>query len=167
MAHYTAHSRSSAAKFGGIPEDYHEIHRWMDETKAITPNPLHRMLRHHTNAIWEAEKIFGESIPITTERDHTLVGLENPVRKRVPVTYILERHLQEDLGWLPSYADWVNEVTECMREGRPLGPRFQSRGSPEPGVSDETNQRLTHKIDIQLDPELDVAPRSEQKDAKP
>jgi len=32
MAHPQQHAVSSARKFGGIPEDYVEIHKWFDAT---------------------------------------------------------------------------------------------------------------------------------------
>jgi len=44
----------------------------------------------------------------------TLIG-----RKRVPVRLIAERHIVEDLGWLPSPADYLREMpTQPWMRGR-------------------------------------------------
>jgi hypothetical protein len=53
MAHPYQHAVSSARKFGGIPEDYVEIHKWFDETKAWVGHSKHRMFRHHSEGIFE------------------------------------------------------------------------------------------------------------------
>ena len=34
MAHPLQHAKSSVRKWGGVVEDYLEIHEWFDETKA-------------------------------------------------------------------------------------------------------------------------------------
>jgi len=36
--------------------------------------------------------------------------LTNSVGKKVPVRTIGEQHVQEDLGWIPSAADWLREI---------------------------------------------------------
>lgn len=97
MAHATAHARSSAAKWGGEPEEYLDIHQWFDETKAWFPGPAHRALRHHTMGIFEADKLFGEELVLSTG-------------KRVPVQYIGIQHVQEDLGWVPTPQDWLKHL---------------------------------------------------------
>ena len=55
MAHPLEHSKSSAHKFGGKPEDYDHIHQWLDETKGWFGDSLHRMFRHHSEGIFELE----------------------------------------------------------------------------------------------------------------
>ena len=61
MAHPILHSKSSAKKFGGKPEDYLHIHNWFDETKSWIGTSFHRVFRHHSEGIFECEKTFGES----------------------------------------------------------------------------------------------------------
>ena len=61
MAHPLEHSKSSARKFGGKPEDYDHLHLWMAETKSWFGDSLHRMFRHHSEGIFEMEKTFGKS----------------------------------------------------------------------------------------------------------
>jgi hypothetical protein len=61
MAHPYDHARSSVKKWGGKPEDYVHIHEWFDETKGWYGHSKHRMFRHHSEGIFECEKIFGAS----------------------------------------------------------------------------------------------------------
>ena len=61
MAHPNLHAKSSVRKWGGKPEDYIAIHDWLDETKSWVGHSIHRMFRHHSEGIFEAEKLFGNS----------------------------------------------------------------------------------------------------------
>jgi hypothetical protein len=97
MAHPYHHSLSSVRKWGGVAEDYIRIHNWFDESKKITADFRHRALRHHAEGIFMAETIFGPTISISTGR-------------AVPVRWIGEQHVLEDLGFIPSFADWVKAV---------------------------------------------------------
>ena len=60
------HAESSVKKWGGIPQDYIDIHNWFDETKQYTGDWTHRALRHHSAGIEWAIKEFGHTI--TTSR---------------------------------------------------------------------------------------------------
>ena len=97
MAHPHNHSISSAKKFGGVPEDYLAIHDWFDATKEHYANWRHRALRHHSLGIYEAEQKFGHTITISTG-------------KKVPVRIIGEQHVTEDLGLIPTVADWLRAL---------------------------------------------------------
>ena len=61
MAHPELHAKSSVKKFGGKEEDYIKIHNWFDETKGWIGHSDHRLFRHHSEGIFECEKIFGSS----------------------------------------------------------------------------------------------------------
>ncbi len=97
MAHPIKHAESSARRFGGRSEDYLAIHTWFDESKSYLADFRHRALRHHCEGVFLAERIFGL----------TIVNSENQV---VPVRYIGEQHVREDLGRIPSFQDWVAEL---------------------------------------------------------
>jgi hypothetical protein len=97
MAHPLKHAQNSAVKFGGRPEDYLPIHNWFDESKAFLPDFRHRALRHHSEGIFLAERIFG-------------VAIMNSDGKRVPVRYVGEQHVLEDLGRIPTAQDWLSEI---------------------------------------------------------
>ena len=81
MAHPYHHAISSARKWGGEPEDYQKIHDWFDESKAHMADFRHRALRHHTEGIFMAERIFG-------------VTIVNSAGRVVPVRYIGEQHVK-------------------------------------------------------------------------
>src|SRR5437588_9124072 len=101
MAHPYHHSLSSMKKWGGTVADYQRIHDWFDESKKIIADFRHRALRHHAEGIFMAETIFGATITLSTGRV-------------IPTRWIGEQHVREDLGFIPSFADWV----------RPFGPRL-------------------------------------------
>ena len=98
MAHSLEHAKSSARRFGGKAEDYVAIHRWFDESKAFFADFRHRALRHHAEGIFLAERIFG-------------VTVRNADGAEVPVRYIGEQHVREDLGHIPTAQDWLSRIS--------------------------------------------------------
>lgn len=98
MGHPYHHALCSVRKWGGAADDYLPLHQWFDESKAITADFRHRALRHHAEGIFMLERFFGATITISTGRV-------------VPVRLIGEQHVIEDLGFIPSFADWVR----CIR----------------------------------------------------
>jgi hypothetical protein len=95
MAHPNLHAKSSVRKFGGKIEDYINIHNWFDETKGWIGNSSHRMFRHHSEGIFEAEKIFGESFT-------------NSDGKTVYTRYVGEQHVKEDCNnYIPTAKEWL------------------------------------------------------------
>jgi hypothetical protein len=92
------HSESSAKTFGGIAEDYAPIHKYMDDTKMLIADWRHRLLRHNSAFIDESERIFG--IFWTRQSDG----------KKVSTRSIVTQHIIEDLGFVPSLADWLREL---------------------------------------------------------
>ncbi|WP_060979549.1 MULTISPECIES: DUF6915 family protein [Pseudomonadota] len=98
MAHCYYHALSSVRKWGGAVEDYLALHQWFDQSKAILADPRHRALRHHAEGIFMLETLFGA----------TIVNTDGRV---VPVRLIGEQHVREDLGSIPSFADWARLIT--------------------------------------------------------
>lgn len=98
MAHSYHHAVSSAKKWGGVPEDYLEIHNWFDESKSMMADFRHRALRHHAEGIFLAERLFG-------------VTITNSEGRVVPTRFIGEQHVKEDLGRIPSMQDWMENIT--------------------------------------------------------
>jgi hypothetical protein len=98
MAHPLQHAKSSAKKFGGVPEDYLHIHEWFDETKAWYGHSKHRIFRHHSEGIFECERIFGDSFL-------------NSDNKTVYTRYVGEQHVREDCyGYIPTAKEWVDNI---------------------------------------------------------
>lgn len=109
MAHCYYHALSSVRKWGGTSDDYLALHQWFDESKAIFADPRHRALRHHAEGIFMLETLFGATIT-------------NANGKVVPVRLIGEQHVIEDLGFIPSFADWgrLIQPQTWMLKGRQL-----------------------------------------------
>lgn len=98
MSHTYHHSKNSVKIWGGKPEDYQKIHDWLDQTKETFADFRHRALRHHSQGIFEAERVFG--LTITTSEG-----------KQVPVRYICEQHIKEDCGGrIPTVSDWFRNM---------------------------------------------------------
>jgi hypothetical protein len=97
MAHPIDHAQSSASRFGGVAEDYLAIHQFFDESKRLVADFRHCALRHHTEGIFMAERLFG-------------VTITNIDGRSIPVRYIGEQHVREDLGRIPSFQDWIQEM---------------------------------------------------------
>jgi hypothetical protein len=92
--HSYYHALSSVKKWGGEPEDYQKIHDWFDQSKESFADFRHRAARHHSEGIFTCERIFG-------------VTITNSNGRQIPVRSIAEQHVQEDLGFIPTLADWL------------------------------------------------------------
>lgn len=89
------HAMSSSKKFGGVPQDYIEVHNWLDETKKFTGDWTHRALRHHSAGIEEAVQKFNHVIWLKDGRG-------------VPVKVVAEQHVIEDCGFIPTVSSWLS-----------------------------------------------------------
>lgn len=105
MSHPLEHAKSSVRRWGGQISDYQQIHEWFDETKAWIGHSKHRMFRHHSEGIFECEKVFGSSFT-------------NSDGKTVYTRYVGEQHVKEDCnGYIPTAKEWVDNIntpTEWM-----------------------------------------------------
>lgn len=100
MAKPFYHAVSSAQRFGGIPEDYIEIHNIMDSSKIAISDNRHRALTHNSWFIGHIlEKIFGSTV-------------KNSQGKEIPVKDIGEQHVLEDYcnKFIPSAQDFLQEM---------------------------------------------------------
>ena len=98
--HPVLHAKSSAKKFGGKWEDYIHIHNWFDETKAWIGYSDHRVFRHHSEGIFESEKVFGS----------TFLNSDNKI---VYTRYVGEQHVREDCyNHIPSAKEFLKALTE-------------------------------------------------------
>lgn len=92
------HAQSAARKWGGDAKSYHELERFIDCSKEGSVGDVrHRALLHHTEGIGVCMEVFGPTLDIP--RTHGTL--------KVPVRQIAERHILEDIGWLPTHADWI------------------------------------------------------------
>lgn len=98
MSHPLHHSISSQKKHGGAIEDYLPLHNWFDETKKSYPDMRHRAMRHHAEGIFWAEEKFG-------------VYIINSDGKMVPTRVLAEQHVMEDIGFIPTIKDYLDNMT--------------------------------------------------------
>lgn len=114
MANPYHHAVSSARRWGGEVDDYLEIHRWFDASKELHGDFRHRALRHHTHGISECERTFGVTLTLLTGRT-------------IPTRWVAEQHVVEDLGRIPSAADWLSEIRPAawMNRSRPLSRQLE------------------------------------------
>lgn len=113
MANAHHHAKSSVRKWGGTEADYLVIHQWFDFSKAHMCDFRHRALRHHAQGIAQMEEVFGPTITLSTG-------------KVIPTRWIGEQHVREDLGRIPTMADWFREIRpqRWMGESKKLSHEF-------------------------------------------
>jgi len=107
MAHPYHHALSSVKKWGGSVEDYLPLHAWFDQSKEILADFRHRALRHHAEGIFMLVTLFGQTITLSSGRV-------------VPTRWVGEQHVAEDLGRIPSFADWARAIHPEPWIGRAL-----------------------------------------------
>jgi hypothetical protein len=107
------HALSSAKQFGGKPDDYLEIHNFLDSSKGVMTDNRHRALTHNAWFLSVVlERVFG-------------VNIANSDGKLVSVRSIGEQHVGEDFGgFIPSAQDYLQEMefVPWMNNGRGLPP---------------------------------------------
>jgi hypothetical protein len=115
MAHPYHHALSSVRLWGGTVDDYLDLHSWMDESKLILADFRHRARRHHAEGIFLMERVHGNTRTLSTGRI-------------VPTRWIGERHVREDLGRIPSFADWARAIHPEPWMGR--ATRLEAEDAP-------------------------------------
>jgi hypothetical protein len=98
------HAQSSARKWGGTPETYLPIHELIDGSKRAFGDVRHRALLHNTWGVWICQEVFGRVLSVECP---TVLG---SITKKVPVREIAERHIEEDLGFIPTPGDWLEHM---------------------------------------------------------
>ncbi|MCA0234683.1 MAG: hypothetical protein LCH91_29800 [Bacteroidetes bacterium] len=88
------HCLLSKRKFGGKPEDYFEVHNFIDSSKLFIFHTKHRILLHNLYGIELCVFIFG----------HYIINSEG---KTILIRDIAAEHCKEDLsGYVPTLNDW-------------------------------------------------------------
>ena len=115
------HAVSSARRWGGEAADYIEIHEWFDASKAHHSDFRHRALRHHAEGIYLMASIFGDDEGCIT----TSTG------KKVPVRWVGEQHVTEDLGRIPAATEWLSAIEPApwMNRSRRLSRELEQEGA--------------------------------------
>jgi hypothetical protein len=117
------HAKSSVHKWGGTVEDYFPIHDFLDSSKATMPDVRHRALLHNSFGIFLVEQALGHYITNSDGKD-------------VPVREVAERHVIEDLGFIPTPQDWLKCISlkaipwagghakSLQRKGKQVNPKI-------------------------------------------
>lgn len=100
------HAVITAKRYGGLPEDYIEIHDFFDSSKQCLPDVRHRALLHSSFGIFILERVFGTTIT-------------NSDGKSVCVRDIGEDHVMQDMGFIPTVEWWLKDL--------PIEPRMMGK----------------------------------------
>lgn len=98
MGDVLMHSQSSAKKFGGTPDDYVPIHKFLDQSKLFIADWRHRALLHTTFGVSLAEQMFGDLYTRPSD------GV------KVCTRTIASQHIIEDLGCIPTPEVFLREM---------------------------------------------------------
>jgi hypothetical protein len=110
MSNSFHHAQSSARKWGGEPADYLPIHELIDGSKRAFGDVRHRALLHNTWGVWICQEVFGTTLTVRRDGLAGEIGTTTERTKLVPVREIAERHIEEDLGFIPSPGDWLQHM---------------------------------------------------------
>lgn len=91
------HAKSSVRRYGGVPEDYIDIHQFMDSSKAALPDVRHRAVLHSAFGCFIVEQMFGKS-------------KVNSDGKEFSPRDVAEDHIIEDLGFIPTLEHWLGNM---------------------------------------------------------
>src|SRR5688572_8838756 len=94
------HANNSARLFGGQPDDYLDIHNFMDLSKGAIADNRHRALTHNT---WFLSNVLERVFGVTRINSD---GREYSVRETG------EQHILEDFGhrFIPTAQDYLQEI---------------------------------------------------------
>lgn len=104
------HARSSVNKYGGKREDYQRIHDFIDSSKSGHASMRHRAMFHNSMGPYIAEQIFG-------------ITIVNSDGNEVSVRDVVEQHIIEDLGNIPSIDKWLSKLPLEEWMGRPYSSK--------------------------------------------
>jgi hypothetical protein len=108
------HAKSSAKKYGGVPDDYLAIHQFMDSSKAAVADVRHRALFHSAFGCFVVEQLFG-------------VTRTNSEGKSYSPRDVAEDHCIEDLGFIPTVDRWFRNMPIETWMGGPASRTEQER----------------------------------------
>lgn len=141
------HARGSVKRWGGQPSDYMAIHDFVDSSKAAMPDLRHRGLYHHAMGCFLVERIFGHTI-------------KNSDGREVSTRDVAEQHIIEDMGFLPSVEDWLDQMPlQTWMGGIHRIPRDER--PPTPAEEREATRARVRSWAASLDEPIDYLPDAE------
>ena len=91
------HANTDVKVFGGVREDYIDIHEFIDSSYHCLPDVRHRALLHNQFGLMMVEKLFGQVRKNSDGRDYS-------------PRQIAERHILQDLGMIPTVEAYFNNM---------------------------------------------------------
>jgi hypothetical protein len=91
------HAKVSAKRFGGVPDDYLDIHNFIDQSKMTMPDIRHRAILHSAFGCYLVEQMFG-------------IYRINADGKEYSPRDVAEEHIIEDLGFIPTVERWLTNM---------------------------------------------------------
>ena len=92
------HGNIHAKKYGGKSEDYADIDDFIDSSKCAVPDVRHRAILHSAFGCFIVERMFGRT-------------RLNSDGKEYSPRDIAEDHILQDLGFIPSMEQYLNNMT--------------------------------------------------------
>jgi hypothetical protein len=92
------HSKIHAKKYGGKPDDYADIDDFIDSSKQTIADVRHRAILHSAFGCYIVERIFGRTRINSDGREYSPRD-------------IAEDHLLQDLGFIPTVEQYLNNMT--------------------------------------------------------
>lgn len=120
------HARISAKKFGGRPEDYIDIHEFIDSSKSAHADMRHRAILHSAFGIYITALVYGALEVQPDGSIRRMPYITNSDGEHVQVRDIAEQHVIDDLGRIPSVGDYLKNMVLQQWMGGPI------RGRKEP-----------------------------------
>jgi hypothetical protein len=128
MAKPWIHAESSVRQWGGVPEDYVEIHTFMDSSKGAIADNRHRCLTHTSwflSNVLERVK-FSNSGPCVGNSFPVII---NSNGREISVRDLGEQHILEDFAhkFIPTAQDYIENMTfeEWMQNGKETPSSFK------------------------------------------
>lgn len=91
------HAQRSVHRYGGNLDDYLPMHEWMDSSKKCVPDMRHRAILHSSFGIYLATDFFGHHFTNSDGRE-------------IATRDILEEHVIEDMGRIPTMQDYLTDM---------------------------------------------------------
>ena len=91
------HAAMDIKMFGGVREDYYDIHEFIDSSYHVIPDIRHRALLHNQFGLMMVERLFGQ------ERTNSEGRLYSP-------RAVAENHMIADLGFIPTVEHYFKNL---------------------------------------------------------
>jgi len=85
----------------------------MDSSKAHIADMRHRALLHSAFGCFLVERVFGDYETLPNGKIVKASYITNSDGKKVGVRDIAEQHIYEDMGWIPSVADYFKHMKQA------------------------------------------------------